>query len=134
MNFTDYINNKTIVQINEQYGTPPDQETQPPAIEFEEIKKYLLFGKLKQMKKKFETADLDQSDKKIQQLHEFFNLLIVFYNTLSYTDIMTLINRLIQTLVDVANIKIVDEFQAEPEQEPEQEPQVSQVPGVEHSA
>lgn len=109
MNFTDYINSQTITQINEQYETSPEETEPTPVIEFEEIKKYLLFSKLKKMKKRFEMADLNQSNKEIQQLHEFFNLLIVFYNALSYTDIMVLINRLIQALIDIKIMKLGEE-------------------------
>lgn len=118
MDFTDYINMSSITEQEEQEPAP--------TVEFEEIKKYFIFGKLKQIKKKFEVADIDHSDKQIQQLTEFFNLLIVFYNALDYTDVVTLINRLIQNITELTDIRIDPIFEPELSTVPEPSAEIDQ--------
>ena len=132
MYLTSYIHSdKLLDEIIEQYGMPPaGQELQgPPPVEFEEVKKFLLFEKFKNFKAKFETADIDQSDKRVRQLDEFFNLIFVFYSSFSYNDLVKLLNRLIDIMSEVTGIKVEPpepELVQEPVPEPVPEPEVSQ--------
>ena len=121
MYLTSYIHSdKLLDEIIEQYGMPPaGQELQgPPPVEFEEVKKFLLFEKFKNFKTKFETADIDQSDKRVRQLDEFFNLIFVFYSSFSYNDLVKLLNRLIDIMSEVTGIK-VEPSEPEPTPVPE---------------
>jgi hypothetical protein len=98
-------------EILEQYNPtgPVDVPPTNPPVEFEEIKKYLLFERFKKLKIKFEVADLDRSDDQVRQISEFFNLILVFFSSFSYVDLVKLFNRLIDIISSCINVKVEKE-------------------------
>lgn len=148
MYFTDYMFSplyhnltKTSDNISEgmdpnQFGIDPsaDPEAQDGSevgaevIEFENIKKYILYGKLKEIKYRVETSDVDFTDPTIINIMEFLDLVILFYNTFSYSDIVKLLDNLVESVSVQLKIKLpsrVDNLNDEPEPElvPMQQPQ-----------
>ena len=119
-------------EIIEQYGMPEQEmPVGPPPVEFEEVKKFLLFEKFKNLKTKFETADIDHSDKRVRKLDEFFNLIFVFYPSFAYNDLVKLLNRLIDIMSEVAGLKVELEIPPEPEPVAEPQPNVEPEPDPE---
>ncbi len=118
-------------EIIEQYGMPDQgMPVGPPPVEFEEVKKFLLFEKFKNLKTKFETADIDHSDKRVRKLDEFFNLIFVFYPSFAYNDLVKLLNRLIDIMSEVAGLKVELEIPPEPEPVADPEPNIELEPAV----
>lgn len=87
---------------------PQDAPSSAPTglVEFEDIKKQILFGKLKDIKLKLELAALDKQDPQVLNMFEFIDLVILFYNTFTYDQIQTLINNILEMTSRVLNIKI----------------------------
>ena len=89
-------------------------------VEFEDIKRYVLFGRLKDIKLKLEMANIDRKDPDILNLFEFIDLALLFYNTFTYDQIRTLINTIIDMASSILKIKVEKEdVKAEPPQDPD---------------
>lgn len=85
------------------------QDIGPPSsglIEFEDIKKYLLYGRLKEIKLKLEMAKINRQDPEILNIFEFLDLVIMFYNTFTYEQAQRLVDVLLETMSQKLNIKI----------------------------
>lgn len=94
----------------------PNAETDPnmeaaPVIEFEELKRYILYGKIKEIKRQFEIADVDSTDSRVNSIREFLSLILIFYNTISYIDLIKLTNNLLISISEITNIKLPKEEQ-----------------------
>lgn len=91
-----------------QNGMLPQEAPSAPSglVEFEDIKKYILFGKLKDIKLKMELACLDKQDPQVLNMFEFIDLVILFYNTFTYDQIQTLINNILEVTSEVLKISI----------------------------
>lgn len=83
-------------------------------VEFEEIKKYLLYGKLKQLKLKLDLAKINRNDVEILELYEFLNIVMLFYNTFTYEQASAHVNRLVEIFSQVLNIKIPEDDESAP--------------------
>ena len=98
------------------------------AIEFENIKRYILYGKLKDLKHRLEMSDIDNNDPAVKSIMEFIDLVTVFYNTFTYEDTVKLFDSLIDSISDELKIKLPsrldnledeDEIPEGPETQPE---------------
>lgn len=92
-----------------------------PTVEFENIKKYLLFGKLKELKTKLQYIGLNNKDENVQNILEFLDVLILFFHTFSYQDAQRFVDTLIQRSSELLNIAIPERvnFDAPQEEQPE---------------
>lgn len=84
---------------------PPDG---PPTglVEFEDIKKYVLFGKLKEIKLKLELSNINKNDPQVLNLFEFLDIIMLFYNTFTYDQVKKHIDILLEMFSNVIKIKI----------------------------
>lgn len=88
----------------DQFGQEENEPDQ--AVEFEDIKKYILFGKLKELKTKLNYIGLNTKDPNAQNILEFLDLIILFYHTFSYVDAQRLVDTLIQRSSELLNVKV----------------------------
>lgn len=130
-------------------GMPQDQFQQPPgqgfggveqpgmddgsngAVEFEDIKRYILYGKLKDLKHKLEMSDIDHNSPEVKNVMEFIDLITVFYNTFTYEDTVKLFDSLVDSVSDELKIKLpsrVDNLEDETPEEPVTDPQIAEQP------
>lgn len=85
-------------------------------VEFETIKKYILYNKLKEIKAKLLKTKLNKTDANVQSIYDFLNLTLEFYNTFSYTDCKRLVDRITDMIIAVNKIQVpVNRLQFEPE-------------------
>ena len=80
----------------------------PPTglVEFEDIKKYVLFGKLKEIKLKLELSNINKNDPQVLNLFEFLDIIMMFYNTFTYDQVKKHIDILLEMFSNVLKIKI----------------------------
>lgn len=90
-------------------GFPPaSQPNVAPSsglVEFEDIKKYILYGKLKEIKLKLETSNVNRQNPDVLNMFEFLDTLLLFYNTFTYEEAQRLIDALLETVSSVLKIK-----------------------------
>lgn len=106
------------------WGSLPTQDDTPSevpegVVEFEDIKKYVLYGKIKDIKLKLELSNIDRQDPDVVNLFEFIDLVLLFYNTFSYDQIKKLINTIIDMSATIGKISI-------PKMNPKDEPKIDQ--------
>lgn len=106
-------------------GSPMGGGQQPPPegpgtglVEFEDIKKYVLFGKLKDIKLKLELSNIDKNKPEVLNLFEFLNIVVMFYNTFTYEQAKHHIDILLDLLSDVLKTKIPKREDVEPALDP----------------
>lgn len=68
------------------------------SIEFENIKKYLLYGKVKNLKSTLELSEYNNKNNNITKLKEFLDLILLFFNTFTYEQLTILVDDVITTL------------------------------------
>lgn len=144
----DYFLNNDNYELTEEssWGSLPTQTNEPPdvpdgVVEFEDIKKYILFGKIKDIKLKLELSNLDRQDPNIINLFEFIDLVLLFYNTFNYNQIKKLINTIIDMSAAIGKISIpkinandepkldnnklqqMQQPQGQPQEQPQEQPQ-----------
>ena len=88
---------------------PPTGNSNDPedgTVEFETIKKYILFNKLKEIKSKLLKTKLNKTDANVQSIYDFLNLTLEFYNTFSYTDCKRLVDRITDMIIAVNKIQV----------------------------
>lgn len=85
------------------YGTDPGQLPDP----FEQLKKYYLYSKIKEIRQKLEDSEeINKSDNKIEELFEYLDIILLFYNSLGYNDIVVLLNNFLDILQNQYNINL----------------------------
>ena len=90
--FTVFDQNNILFEAAQMLPTPPPPVNQTDEnVEFEPIKKYILFNKLKELKSKLLKTKLLRTDPTIQNIFDFIDLVIQFYNTFTYSDCKKLI-------------------------------------------
>ena len=75
-------------------------------VEFEDIKKYILFGKLKKLKLQLTLLDLERTSPEVMNMFDFLNLIIVFYNTFTYEQAKQHVDVITTTVGELLNIKL----------------------------
>ena len=75
-------------------------------VEFETLKKYLLYNSLKEIKYKLRKTKLDKSNPTIERIYEFIDLVLDFYNSLTYTDCKKLIDRIIDMIILANKVQV----------------------------
>lgn len=125
MYLTEYLSifNQNINILNE-YGVP-NQPPQNPGnsndpedgtVEFEIIKKYLLYNKLKELKAKLLKTKLNRTNANVQSIYDFINLVLEFFNIFSYTDCKRLLDRITDMIIAVNKLQVpVNRLQLGPE-------------------
>lgn len=103
------------------------------AVEFEDVKKYILYGKLKDLKHKLEMSNIDHNEPAVKNIMEFIDLVTVFYNTFTYEDTVKLFDSLVDSISTELKIKLpsrVDNLEDETPEEivPDTEIQVPEQP------
>lgn len=93
-------------------GPPPSGLTQ-----FEDIKKYILFGRLKDINRQLDLADLNKEDPQIIELMEFIDLIVYFYNTFTYEQINHIMDILSEVIATQLKIKLPDRIASPPNRE-----------------
>lgn len=86
--------------------TPSQVAEEDGMVEFETLKKYLLYGKLKEIKYKLNKTKLRKSNVMIQSVYESIELILQFYNTFSYTDCKKLIDRVTDMIITANNLQL----------------------------
>ncbi len=76
------------------------------AVEFENIKRYILYGKLKDLKHKLEISDIDHNSPEVKNIMEFIDLITTFYNTFTYEDTVKLFDSLVDSVSIELKIKL----------------------------
>ena len=107
-------------------GSPMGGGQQPPPpegpgtglVEFEDIKKYVLFGKLKEIRLKLELSNIDKNKPEVLNLFEFLNIVIMFYNTFTYEQAKKHIDVLLELSSSVMKVKIPKREDVEPALDP----------------
>lgn len=85
-------------------------------IEFEPIKKYILYNKLKEIKNKLYKTKLNRTNANVQSVFDFINLTLNFFNTFTYSDCKKLIDRIADMIVIANNLQLSSQrLQLEPE-------------------
>lgn len=131
MYLTEYLSvfNQNQIILNEIGNVPDftqsDQQQSPQGnsndpedgtVEFEVIKKYLLYNKLKEIKAKLLKTKLNKSDPSVQSIYDFINLVLEFYNIFSYSDCKRLIDRIIEMIITVNKLEVgVHRLKLDPE-------------------
>jgi len=75
-------------------------------VEFENIKKYILFNKLKDIKSRVEYVQLDRKNPEIVSLLQFIEIVSLFFNSFTYREAVDLIDTLTTAIAEKLNIKI----------------------------
>lgn len=95
---------------------PPPVNQTDENVEFESIKRYILFNKLKELKSKLLKTKLLKTNPTIQNIFDFIDLVIQFYNTFTYSDCKKLIERISEMIIIANNVQITSHrLQFEPE-------------------
>lgn len=95
---------------------PPPVNQTDENVEFESIKRYILFNKLKELKSKLLKTKLLKTNPTIQNIFDFIDLVIQFYNTFTYSDCKKLIERISEMIIVANNVQITSHrLQFEPE-------------------
>ncbi len=92
-------------QPNQSQEISPEEQ-QSPSVEFEDIKKFLLFNRLKEIKLKLELSNINKSDEDILNLFNFIDTILLFYNTFTYDQCMRIVNSLIENISHILHISI----------------------------
>lgn len=85
---------------------PPLVNNSDSIVEFEPIKKYILYNKLNELKQRLHKSKLNKTNPTIQNIYGFIDLIIQFYNTFSYTDCKKLIERVSDMIIVANNIQV----------------------------
>ena len=132
MHLTDHFNNKAFhkfiynnILLEQRFGgyedEPQQAEEQPSIDPLENVKKYILFRKLKQIKK---SLDQQPHVKEINDIIQYLNIIIDFFNGFQYNDLVTYINDILNTIAQFGNIKVDFDLQyPEPEPVPVEKPE-----------
>lgn len=92
--------------FTQQQNSPPQPDPNDGMVEFEPIKKYLLFGKLKELRNRLHKSKLDRSNPDVQSIYDFIDHVVEFYNVFSYSDSKKLIDRIADMLISVNNLQV----------------------------
>ena len=95
------------------------------AIEFENIKRYVLYDKLKDLRHRLELTDVDYTNPNVINILEFIDLITLFYNTFTYEDTVKLFDNLIETISTELKIKLPSRTENLPDEEFPEEAQLS---------
>jgi len=97
----------------QQQQDPQQQDQQQPEaipsteIKFENIKRYVLYSRLKSIRYDLETnIKIDRLDPEVINIFEFIDLLLLFYNTFTYPETIKLIDMLIEYISEKFKIKL----------------------------
>lgn len=126
----DYLTEKSNLPpgldfLNQQNANQQDdlqmQQNQSPdgLIEFEDIKKYIMFGKVKDLKLKLELSNLDRKNPDITNIFEFIDIIMLFYNGFTYSQIVKLLDVLMAMIQSVTKIKLPEREDNEPAVDPQ---------------
>lgn len=144
----DDILEKQFDQLDDSDTGDPELTTVPiGTIEFENLKKYLLYDKLKEVKIKLEKFQLDRKDPEVVTILQFVELVSLFFNSFSYREVSELFDTLVTAISDKLKIKLpTREFEEPPikqddvkqaplaeqpqvqQQQPMQQPMQQQIP------
>ena len=115
--FTVFDQNNILFEAAQILPTPrPPVNQTDENVEFEPIKKYILFNKLKELKSKLLKTKLLRTDPTIQNIFDFIDLVIQFYNTFTYSDCKKLIERITEMIIIANKIQVNSHrLQFEPE-------------------
>ena len=115
--FTVFDQNNILFEAAQMLPTPrPPVNQTDENVEFEPIKKYILFNKLKELKSKLLKTKLLRTDPTIQNIFDFIDLVIQFYNTFTYSDCKKLIERISEMIIVANKVQIASHrLQFEPE-------------------
>jgi hypothetical protein len=135
MFLSEYLINTTINynQILEGFGSydspteeEPETEEEPIVpVEFENIKRYVLYERLKDIKQRLDMSDLDNRNPEVASVLEFSNLIATFFNSFSYADTVKLIDTLVDAIENILGIKLPDRV---PQDSPEETPAPNAIP------
>lgn len=102
-----------------QQNSPPQPDPNDGMVEFEPIKKYLLFNKLKELRTRLHKSKLNRSDPNVQSIYDFIDLVIDFYNVFSYSDSKKLIDRISDMIISANRLMVsTARLQLDPELDP----------------
>lgn len=105
--------------FTQQQNSPPQPDPNDGMVEFEPIKKYLLFNKLKELRNKLHKSKLNRSDPNVQSIYDFIDLTIDFYNLFSYSDSKKLIDRISDMIISANKLQVsTSRLQLDPELDP----------------
>lgn len=96
--------------INEQEQEQPGQSLPPNVIEFENIKKIIVYEKIKQVHILLKKLLLINKNSDLRRylidVIDFIELIITYYDTINYIQATSLLNSLVQNISDVFGIQL----------------------------
>ena len=107
-------------QFDDPNADPENAEVANDPVEFEDLKKYVLYNKLKDVKLRLEMLQLDRKDPEVISILQFVELVSLFFNSFSYQESVDFFDTLVVAISEKLNIELPKREFEEPPTKPEE--------------